>query len=363
MNITAVKARSLNIEVSPELAIVSSLGKHRVSEYVVVIIETDAGTVGLGEANVVPIWSGESQGSALAAIEGVLAREMVGQNPLYISELRDRMEHALVGNPFAKASLEMALFDLTGKALGAPVHTLLGGPRRSFEIPLRFSIGAFSPSKAAEVAERAAARGLKAVKVKVGLGVSEDIRRVEAVRQALGESFPVGVDANGGWTENEAVSAVSHLERLRVNVIEEPLRRSDFPACARLRNRTQIPLMLDESIFTPHNALNAIRQNACDIISIYPGKNGGIGRSFEIATLVAAAGLECTIGSNLEWEIGSAAMLHLAVAIPNLSQRVGHDIIGPLYHTRHVGTPLRFENGCAAVPPGPGLGIELDPSC
>ncbi|MGH9405702.1 MAG: mandelate racemase/muconate lactonizing enzyme family protein [Terriglobia bacterium] len=339
------------------------MGEHKFSHCAIAIIRTDGGLEGVGEANAGPRWSGESQAGALAAIKEILAPALLGRDPLHISDLSARMDRELVGNPFARASLEMALFDLAGKALRVPAGILLGGPRRSPEIPLRFSIGAFTPEKAAHVAESAAAQGLRAVKVKVGLDVAGDIERVRAVRRALGDGFPVGVDANAGWRENEALAAIPHLEHLGINVIEEPVRRGDFRSAARLRRRTRIPIMLDESIFTAEDAINAIRFDACDIVSIYPGKNGGIARSFQIAVIAAAAGLECTIGSNLEWEFGSAAMLHLAVAIPNLSQRVCHDIIGPLYHTRHVGTELKFGNGCARVPDGVGLGIELDRSC
>jgi L-alanine-DL-glutamate epimerase-like enolase superfamily enzyme len=125
-----------------------------------------------------------------------------------------------------------------------------------------------------------------------------------------------------------------------------------------LRNQTSIPIMLDESIFTRQDALEAIRTDACDLISIYPGKNGGILRSLEIAQMAAAAGVQCTIGSNLEMDLGTAAMLHLAVATPDLAISVDHDIIGPLYYEQHsTGTPIRFQNGCAILPEGPGLGV------
>ncbi|PYU76550.1 MAG: mandelate racemase/muconate lactonizing protein, partial [Acidobacteria bacterium] len=93
-----------------------------------------------------------------------------------------------------------------------------------------------------------------------------------------------------------------YLERLNVNAIEQPLRRGDFQGCLRLRRRTSIPIMLDESVFTRQDAMEAIRANACDLISIYPGKNGGILRSLEIAEMAATAGLQCTIGSNLEMD-------------------------------------------------------------
>ena len=361
VRITSLEAIPVNVVVRPDLAIVSAAGEHRISRYALVEIHTDEGLSGIGEANVVPVWSGEGQAGCVATIRDILAPVLIGQDPLNVSALAHAMDRALIGNPFTKAAVEMALFDLAGKILGAPVHVLLGGMRRQPKIPLKFSIGAFEPAGAVRVAEAAVEQGVRAVKVQVGTDVSQDLSRVEAVRSALGPQFRIGVDANAGWTEAEATAALASLERLNVNMIEQPLRRGDFQACARLRSRTSIPIMLDESIFTPQDALQAIRADACDIISIYPGKNGGIRRSLEIAQMADAAGLECVIGSNLEWEVGSAAMLHLAVAIPNLCRAVDHDIIGPLYHTKQVGTPsLRVEDGCAVLPSGAGLGVAAD---
>jgi muconate cycloisomerase len=240
---------------------------------------------------------------------------------------------------------------------------LLGGPRRKPAIGIKFSIGAFPPAQAAAVALAAADKGLRATKVKVGLDVRSDIARLEAVRSALGEQFRVGVDANGGWNESDALEALPHLERLGVNMIEQPLRRGDFRGCARLRRRTGIPIMLDESVFTRQDALEAIRADACDLISVYPGKNGGILRSLEIAQMAATAGLRCVIGSNLEMDLGTAAMLHLAVAMPELAGAVDHDTIGPLYYDRHFRpTPILYRDGCAIVPEGTGLGVAFDPA-
>jgi len=360
LRIESLEAFPLSIMVDSDLAIVSAQGEHRISHFVIVVVHTDQEHCGYGEANVVPLWSGESQPGALEAIRNIIAPVLVGRNPMDVCHIHDLMNRALVGNNFSKAAVEIALLDVVGKILNVPLNILLGGPRRKAAIPLRFSIGAFSPSHVIAVAEKAVGLGIRAVKVKVGLNVSEDIARVEALRKALGNDFPIGVDANAGWTESEATIAIRHLERFGVSVIEEPLRRGDFAACARLRQRTHIPIMLDESVFTAADALEAIRCNSCDLISIYPGKNGGVWPSLQIAQIAAAAGIECTIGSNTEWEIGSAAMLHLAVVVPNLSQTVFHDIIGPLYHTRNVGTKLRVENGCALVYEGPGLGVEVD---
>lgn len=362
MKITAVNATPTSLIVNPKLAIVSAAGTHPESHYVAITIHTDEGLVGHGEATVAPGWSGENQGTALVLIQQMLSGALIGADPMMTNLLIDRMDRMLIANPFTKAALEMALLDLKGKILRVPVHMLLGGARRTAKVPLKFSIGAFSPKEAVRIARHAAGLGLRAAKVKVGLAVEEDIARVQAVRSEMGSDFRLAVDANSGWTEADAVRALPALERLGINALEQPLRRGDFRGCHRLRQRTHIPLMLDESVFTRQDAMEAIREDACDFISIYPGKNGGIMRSMEIAQMAAAAGIECTIGSNLEMDLGTAAMLHLAVAMSNLASTVDHDIIGPLYYLEHLtSTPIRYEDGCAVLPEGNGLGVEVQP--
>jgi muconate cycloisomerase len=363
MKITHVGVTPVSQIVKPDLAITSAAGTHPESHYLFVTIHTDESAIGYGEATLAPAWSGENQGTAAHLISHLLAPLLVGRNPMDINALTDAMDRFLIGHPFTKAALEMALLDLAGRTLGVPCYTLLGGARRAPEIPLKFSIGAFSPPEAARVARHAASLGLRSVKVKVGIDVPEDIARVEAVRAEVGENFRVAVDANSGWTEADARRAIPYLERLNVNAIEQPLRRGDFAGCARLRQRTSIPIMLDESVFTRHDALEAIRNSACDLISIYPGKNGGIVRSMEIARMAEAAGLQCVIGSNLEMDMGTAAMLHLAAAMPALATSVDHDIIGPLYYERHfTDKPIRFSHGCVLIQDNPGLGLTPDTS-
>jgi muconate cycloisomerase len=361
MKIVSVETMRVSQRVRPDLAIVSAAGLHPESHYLFIEIRTDEGVAGHGEATLAPVWSGENQASAEQIIREIITPLLIGRDPHCLNALTDSVDRLLIGNPFTKAAVEMALVDLVAKTLRVPAYVLLGGPRRDLEIRVKFSIGAFSPVEAARVARHAVALGLSAVKVKVGFDVTQDVARVEAVRSEVGAGFRVGVDANGGWTESDVARAIPHLERLNVNFIEQPIRRGDFRGCARLRQRTSIPIMLDETIFTRQDALEAIRSDACDLISIYPGKNGGIFRSLEIAQMAAAAGLQCVIGSNLEMDPGSAAMLHLAVAAPSLAITVDHDIIGPLYYEQHLTTtPIRYENGCAIIEQRPGWGIAIE---
>ncbi|MGI8989929.1 MAG: mandelate racemase/muconate lactonizing enzyme family protein [Bryobacteraceae bacterium] len=360
MKITAVEATPIFQVVRPDVAIISAAGSHPNSRYVIVTIRSDDGATGHGEATVVAVWSGETQQSALHAIREIIAPRLIGQDPRNIGALAGIMDRVLQGNPFTKAAVEMALLDLVGKKLGLPAYMLFGGPRRPPEIRLRFSIGAFAPDEAVRVALAAVAKGARAVKVKVGLDPAIDVARVAAVRSAVGEGFRVAVDANCGWNESDTLWAIPHLERLGISAIEQPIARGNFRGCARLRKRTNIPIMLDESIFTREDALEAIRQEACDLISVYPGKNGGVLRSLEIAQMAETAGLRCTIGSNLETDLGTAAMLQLAIAMPALAAEVDHDVIGPLYYDTHpTNPPIQYREGYALVPDGPGFGVEL----
>ncbi len=361
MKIVSVKARPVSRVVRAKFAIVSAAGSQPESRFALLEVQSDEGVAGYGEASVVPVWSGESQESALHATLNILAPVLIGRDPRQIAGCLEAMDRVLISNPFTKAAVEMALFDLVGKTLGVPATVLLGGARRAPRIPVKFSIGAFEPARAAKVAASAMKLGLRAAKVKVGLNVEKDLQRVKAVRSAVGNDFPLAVDGNGGWTLAETLAALPELEECGVIALEQPLRRGDFRGCAIIRQRTAIPLMLDESIFTTQDALEAIRQEACDLISIYPGKNGGLLRSMAIAELAATAGLRCVIGSNLEMDIGTASMLTLATAAPALADSVQHDIIGPLYYEETMlKNAIRYQDGCVLAPlDKAGLGVEL----
>jgi L-alanine-DL-glutamate epimerase-like enolase superfamily enzyme len=340
---------------------VNTLGTHPISQYVIVAVTADNGRRGHGEACGSPTWSGEYYSATLEILREVLAPCISQRNPMDLPAIAKDMDVAIQHNPFAKSALEMAILDLLGQEHKVPAYALLGGRSRSGPVRLKFSIGAYPPAEAAKVAEKFAIDGFQAVKVKVGRNTAEDLERVQAVRSAVGDSVQISIDANGGWSESEVLSVLPRLERLGVNAVEEPLRRGDLRATARIRKRTSIPIILDESIFTAQHAIEAVRLEACDLISIYPGKNGGIRRSMEIAHIASAAGMDCVIGSNLEGSVGSAAMLHLAATITNLSTAVGHEIIGPLYHTAVLDSQMpAIKNGASIIPSSPGLGVNVN---
>jgi muconate cycloisomerase len=365
MSITAVHAEPISGDVHPDLAIISSLGQHVAGQYVLVRLSDDAGRVGLGEASITAVWSGETQAGTLVLVREVLAPLVVGADPFDVEWISRRMDQAVFGNSFAKAAVEMALLDLQGQTLGVPVYKLLGGREGAAEgIRLKFVVGAVDPELAAQRARRMVERGWRAIKVKVGRHPhpQADVDRLRAVREAIGPDVWLSVDANGGYTVAQAVWVAPRLEKLNVVLFEQPTRRGDHRAMAEVRRKSGIPIMADESVFTPQDALDVVRARAADVLSLYPGKHGGIRATQHIAKLAEAAGIPCTIGSNLEREVATAAMAHVTVCTANLQcERFPGDLIGPVYYTASLTRqPLRYQADRLWVPEGPGLGVRLE---
>jgi L-alanine-DL-glutamate epimerase-like enolase superfamily enzyme len=361
MKITRIEPIPVCVPLKKGLTTKTAHGEHVVSPYVLVRVHTDEGLVGLGEATVAPRWTGETSRSCVAAIEDLIAPALVGKDPARITTLRGVMERELKLNPFTRAAVEMALWDLAGKAAGKPVYDLLGGKVRD-AIPIKMVVGGFETERARALAEQFLHWGVKCLKVKVGLDPDGDVARVEAVRALAGPTIPIGVDANCGWDLTTARRTLHRLRGCNLLFAEQPIPPGDPFALAELRRDGTAPIMADESVFTLAEAWQLTLHHSADILSIYPGKHGGIAGTVEIAAVARAAGITCALGSNLELGVGTAAMLHVAAALPTIASEVyPADAIGPLYHEADLLTqPLALGPVAARVPNGPGLGVELD---
>ncbi len=363
MRITAVQAEPVLGRIQPDVAIISSLGEHLVGQYVLARIETDDGQTGVGEASVTAVWSGETQAGTVAVIQELLGPLLIGADPFDIEWLSRRIDQAVFGNSFARSALSMALLDVQGQALGVPIYKLLGGRDHLADggIRLKFVIGAVEPDVAAQRAKHMVDRGWRAIKVKVGRHPQHDIDRLRAVRSAIGPDVWLSVDANGGYTVDQAIWVAARLTKLDVALFEQPTRRGDHVAMADVRRRSDLPIMADESVFTPLDALEIIRHEAADVLSLYPGKHGGVRATQAIAKLAEAAGIPCTIGSNLEREVATAAMAHVTVATANIHcEQFPGDLIGPLYFDGALTTePLRYQADRLFVPEAAGLGVVV----
>ena len=361
MKITRLETLPVHVPLRKGMMTKTAHGEHVLSKYVLLRVHTDEGLVGLGEATVDPRWTGETPESAIAVIHRLFEPVLTGRDPRNITSLRAAMDFAAKQNPFTKAAVEMALWDLASKAAGVPVCQLLGGAVRE-RIAIKMVVGAFDTPRALKLAEQFLSQGFRTIKVKVGLDPAADVDRVRAVRELAGPNVPIGIDANCGWSPSVARSALRRMEPYELLFAEQPIPPGDPSALARLRTATSASIMADESVFTLADAWLLARAYAADVLSVYPGKHGGIAGTVEIVHLAQAAGIACCIGSNLELGVGSAAMLHVAAAMPGIdSDRFPADIIGPLYHEHDLlRQPLELSPDGARVPTGPGLGVELD---
>ena len=349
----------------------------QIGRYTIVRVSTDEGVEGLGEATVLKEWGGdygryfgESPELTARLVEEVLAPALVGMDPFNLEEAHRRMDLAVKGYPYAKAALDIALHDIKGKALGVPVFQLLGGLYRE-EVPVAHSLGFMDYAEAVAEAVAAVGEGIRTIKVKVGRDPEYDVRVVREVRAAVGEAPDIVVDANQGWpTPKHAIAILRRLEELGIRYAEQPVEGID--RMARVARAVDVPIMADESAWTPRDVLEIAQKEAADMISLYTTKPGGLFPARKVAAVAEAAGLPLNVNGSHETGVGNAANLHLVAAtaavteagvfpVTTLKGREQTEVAGKMYLDDIVTEPFPYRDGCLRVPDRPGLGVELDP--
>ncbi|MBM3221274.1 MAG: hypothetical protein FJZ38_21805 [Candidatus Rokubacteria bacterium] len=329
--------------------------------FVFVRVETRDGLVGWGEAACLggPTWSEESAESVAATIERYIAPWLIGREATQIEALRVEMSRRVQGNPFARAAIEMALWDLNGRALGVPVHRLLGGRARD-RVPLSWSLAVADPAAEVDEAREKVARGHRIFKIKTAAHpLAEDVRRIEAIRAAVGPGVSLRVDANQGWDRATALKAIRAITPYDLDFVEQPLPRWDLEGMAELGRRVDVPLMADESCFSPHDALAIARLGGVGILGLKITKSAGLLGTMAIARIAEAAGLGCYVGCMIETSLGTAAYLQVALAATPVTW--GCELFGPLLLAGDVTRePVRYADGAILALDGPGLGVDVD---
>jgi L-alanine-DL-glutamate epimerase-like enolase superfamily enzyme len=337
----------------------SALGTSATGSFGIVEVETDGGITGLGEISM--IWNGEGE-TLCPTVNQVLAPALIGHKAFDINRAHQIMDHAVqfsrAANP-AKAAIEMALYDIVGKALGTPVYNLLGGRIRAAAL-LSMSIMVASIDEMSAQAQAAIEHGFAGVKVKVGTDPAHDVESVSAIRKRLGPKAVIRVDANMSWhSTHHALTQLEALAPFNIHSAEQPLPADRIEGLAWLRQRSPMPIMVDESVWGPDDAARIIRAGAADIINVYVSEAGGLRNAARIFAMAGHAGIGCTIGSMPELGIGTAAAMHLAVAMPELLEPA--DVCGVLYNKETlIEEALPIEDGRAGAPDRPGLGVTLD---
>lgn len=356
MKITNLESLPLEIPITQPIKMANAIIQK--ADILLLRIFTDEGLVGIGECAVAPYFTGETKGGIRYALEKIVKPQLLGQDPFRITHLASRIEAVLLGNHSVKAAVDMALYDLMGKALKVPVYQLIGGKHRE-RIPATWHVAHWDPIRDQEEAEAGLAKGFQIFKLKVGNpNFKTDVACTEKVRKAIGDK-DLRLDANQAWNRAEAVPRIQEVAAFGLTFFEQPIHWWDVEGMASIAAKVQVPIVADEGVFTAEDAYRYIRAGATEVINIKLLKAGGISGALKLAHVAEAAGIPLHISGKIaESSVSTAAAAHLGVALKELS--FGGSPTSHYLQDDVVTQPLQAKGGWLTPPEGPGLGIVLD---
>jgi len=360
VRITALKISAVNIPTLKSYHI-AVMGTITSTQSIILEIYTDEGLVGVGETDPALMFTGESQQTVMTMLKHHLGPAVLGMDPLAIEAIHTRMNAVCVGNPFAKAAIDLACHDLMGKAMGVPVYQLLGGLVRE-RIPVMWSLGSEPPEVNAREAAAKVEEGYGTIGLKLGiLPPEQDIARVAAVRNEVGTDVHIRCDANQGWSVGTAINTINHLEEYNVAMVEQPVPRHDLDGMAEIVRSVNIPIGVDESLSSTQDAMRIIKKRAADFFSIKTTKQGGLLNAKKIAVLVQASGGTMFINSMIEMGVSVMSGLNFAASTPGLFE-IGHALTSVRRLRDDIlKEPVIYDGTQIVVPQDRvGLGVELD---
>jgi L-Ala-D/L-Glu epimerase len=352
MKITEVKARLIAVPRRDTLR--TSYGTRSLATTVLVEVFTDEGITGIGQASVDGPYYGESAAGMLANIRAHTAPAAIGENPLNIERVVAKLHKALPHHYASMAGIELALWDLKGKALGVPVYQLLGGKVRDGVAIMGFVHHDTPSNMQQHVHDTLAEQPFPVLKMKIGLDPVEDVVRYRAVAEAVAGRAVIQVDGNVGYTLGQAIPALAAMERIGgLGAVEQPVARLDD--LAELARRLSTPIMADEAIYPPADAIDIVRHRAAQIALMKITKHGGILAVHKIAAIFEAAGMSLSIA--IYYDLIGVAAAHIAAATPCVTWPSPHTYLADTILTE----PFEPDGLLLRVPEGPGFGVQLDP--
>jgi L-alanine-DL-glutamate epimerase-like enolase superfamily enzyme len=321
-------------------------------------VHTDEGISGIGEVPGSPLIK-----LVTDALEATIPW-IVGEDPLRVTQFLRRASgrgwhhYPYLGNG-AIAAIEMALWDICGKAHGCPVHQFFGGLDTD-HVPFYWFVGVADrkPETARAQAAEGAERGFKTVYIKIGFELENDLRIARAIRDEVPDNIAVRVDANEGWSVFEAVDALQRFEEVGVEFVEQPIDMHNIDGLRDLRAKSRVRIGANQSAWLPHQVPEVIARQAADVIVTDPHQLGGLVPFHNAATMCETAGLPICKHAFSDLGLTTIAAAHVLGTLP--SPQLGHQQFLTFLVHDLIASKVEFVDGAIPVPTGPGLGIELD---
>ena len=325
-------------------------------EDVIVEIITDTGHKGYGEAPPTGVITGDTTDAIIGAVRDHISKKIIGLDIDNFEDVIQEVQSSVIHNTSAKAAVDMALYDLYGQLFNIPVYKLFGGARKTITTDITISVN--DPDTMALDAINAIERGYDTLKVKVGVDPSLDLARLSAVRKAVGHDVRIRIDANQAWTPKEAVRILNSMQEknLGLELVEQPVKAADIEGLKYVTERSYVPVLADESVFSPEDALKIMQYHAADMINIKLMKCGGLYNALKIISAAEIYGVECMLGCMLEAKISVNAAVELACA-KKIITRI--DLDGPVLCSEDpiIGGAV-FNEKDITVSDAPGMGIK-----
>ncbi len=319
-------------------------------------IHTDAGIYGVGECSAFPMIAGETQATCFE-----MARDFAAiwknKDASDIDARLNELNLYTAFNSTVKSAFDMALYDLAARFAGQPLYKYLGGSRRELETDL--TMGIDKPEAMQQKALEFVKQGVRIIKVKLGKNALEDVNRVRLIREAVGDSIIIRLDANQGWNFEDAAYALTEMGKYSIQFCEQPMRRWNDPLLPELKRISPVPIMADESVFDHHDAERLIKAGACQYVNIKFAKSGGIAEATRINEVCRKNQIACMMGGMLETRIALSAFAHFSLAHDNVrfydldTCLVGHK-------EDPVTGGIRYNGFLIEVPDTPGIGADAD---
>ena len=333
--------------------LVTATNNFTVARGLLVKVVTDGGSEGYGYSDLFPR-TGETPETARHVIESVLRAKVVGKDLEELVRLRADIDHALTGNPRAKAALETAMYDALARSYHIPLFLMLGGRYRK-EIKVIKMVSVDAPEAMAEEAKQLVREGLS-LKLKVSGKIDQDLPRVAAVRKAVGDDVFIKVDANEAYDAKTAIRLAKGLADHGVEVLEQPVPRDQFDALWEVKKHSPIKIEADQSVRTVTDAQMVIKNRMVDSINTGIPKVGSIGEVRRIAELCEMNGIRCALSNTAGSMVGDAAAVHLAASTPGIAPLCELGEFEVINGDPFFG--LSIEKGTIRVPDGEGLGVK-----
>ena len=340
----------------PMVPFTIATGTMKSAQNLFIRIHTSEGITGVGECSAFPMIAGETQATCFEMAKDFAA--LWKNKPA--SDIQERLSELdlfTAGNYTAKSAFDLALYDIAAKAANKPLYAFLGGQKKLIESDL--TIGMDTPEKMAATAVQFKEKSVKIIKVKLGKKIADDIERVRQIRLAVGDNMILRIDANQGWSYEDAVLALTALAEFNIQFCEQPMRKWNDELLPPLCQLSPIPVMADESVFTHHDAERLIRNKACAYINIKFAKSGGIYEAGLINAVAEKNNIACMMGGMLESRVALTAKVHFAMANNNIkfydldTCLLGHLTDPVIGGATYSGMQLQLTDA-------PGIGADVD---